>query len=277
MSSVGRAQAGLRTSADHQAEQEGLQAQLGVLEREARGVASPTEIADRFILDTDPGSSLGVGAPLCSGPKRTLRLGVAQARSVPIRPANKRVIEEFRPLTLAALETMPKDRSKEKAWRVSNQANLSPAGRYRHVVMWRTTNLRRMFELLRRARSLLVRAPPALRSRKLRLDRSDWTQYHFFVLTTCFPAITDCCLLLAAETYQLGLPPRLCSFDLVTSHQWIGRSRVAKTLKALRRGLEAHTQRRHRYLHRGEEADFGELTDPEWLVNLRQITSAHVN
>ena len=32
-------------------EQEGLQPELRVLEREARGVAGPTEIADRFILD----------------------------------------------------------------------------------------------------------------------------------------------------------------------------------------------------------------------------------
>jgi Cthe_2314-like HEPN len=187
----------------------------------------------------------------------------------------KRVFEEGRPIVVSALKKMPKDRSKQKAWRAENQAKLTAAGRYRHIVVWRTGNLLRMFEVLGRARYLITRSPGALKSSKVRLNRNDWTQYHFLVFTGCFPSILDCCLLLVADTYQLGVPPRLCSFDRVTSHQSISGSKVAKALKSLRRAVENETQRRHRYFHRGEEPDLGELADPEWMMDLKQITAAH--
>jgi hypothetical protein len=183
-------------------------------------------------------------------------------------------MEEARPL-LDVFDTIPKDHSQLAAWRESNRTSMTQAGHYRHLVMWRTINLLGMFERLERARYLLLRSPPATRSRTTRLDRADWTQYHFWVFTACLPAITDCCLLLTANVYQLGIPPRFCTFDLVTSHDWLKGTGTSRALKSLRKGLEDHTQRRHRYLHRGEAPDIGELTDPEWLMDLRQLTFLH--
>jgi len=180
-----------------------------------------------------------------------------------------------RPLLLDVLDTIPKDHSKLEAWRESNRASMTAAGQYRSHIMWRVQNLLRMFERLGRARQLLLRSPPQSRSPTNRLDRSDWTQYHFWVFTACLPAILDCCLLLTASICQLGIPPRLCSFDLITSHEWLSGTGLPRALKSLRKSLAGHTQRRHRYLHRGEEPDFGELTDPEWLMDLKQVTFLH--
>lgn len=184
----------------------------------------------------------------------------------------RRVMEEMRPQLLQDLDNMPKDRTKLPAWREANRQGQTPAGRYLHRVGGRVFNLLRVLELLERSRYLLFRSPPVSRSRSVSLTRDEWAQYHFFVFTASLPAIVDCSLLLASETYQLGIPARLCSFDLLTSHDYVARSPVVKALKSLRSGLQGHIQRRHRYLHRGEEPDVGELTDPEWLMDLKQIT-----
>jgi hypothetical protein len=184
------------------------------------------------------------------------------------------VSDSVEPVLLRAGEdfgTVPKDYSDRQAWRAKNRARYTPAARFLGIIMGRTFNLLRMFEQLERARYLMGRSPRILGSGENSIDRSQWTQYHFFVFTASIPAIVDCCLLLAAETYRLGLPPRLCSFDLVTSHEWIAPD-VVKALKKLRADLQKDVQRRHRLLHRGEEADIGELTDSEWLLDLNAMT-----
>jgi hypothetical protein len=185
------------------------------------------------------------------------------------------VRDSIHPLLLQAatdLRAVPKEYSPREAWRAKNRAKQTPAARYLSFIMGRTFNLLRMFEQLERARYLLGRSPGALRSKTRGPNRSEWTQYHFFVFTATIPAVIDCCVLLTADTYGFGIPPRLCSFNLVTAHQWIAGSEVVKALKALSAGLQKDVERRHRLVHRGEEADIGELTDPEWLLDLNALT-----
>ena len=133
-------------------------------------------------------------------------------------------------------------------------------------------NLNHVLERLRQARYLIARSPGLYRKRDFSINRNDWSDYHFYVYTTSLASVLDCTLLITAEVFMLGLQPRHCTFDVITQHGWLAGSPLPRALRALKKSLEHHIHRRHRFVHRGEESSFDDLTDPDDLLQLRTLT-----
>jgi hypothetical protein len=137
-------------------------------------------------------------------------------------------------------------------------------------------NLNRVFERVGHASHLIGRSPRTMTSPRHPLNNNDWTDYHFHAFTVSMHSVLDCCILLTAEVYRLGVPARLCTMGNVVSNTYVQGSDAAKALRRMERSMETHRARRNRVLHRGEEADFGELTDStESLLHLRTFTFLH--
>lgn len=166
----------------------------------------------------------------------------------------------------------PSDRKELVEWRKGTRARMSGAERYYVDVFYRVMNLNHVLDRLKQARYLIARSPGSYRNRAFSINRNDWSDYHFYVYTTSLASVLDCALLITAEVFKLGLPPRHCTFDIVTQHDWLAGSQVPRTLRSLKKTLEQHIHRRHRYVHRGEESNFDDLTDPDDLLRLRTIT-----
>jgi phosphoenolpyruvate carboxylase len=182
------------------------------------------------------------------------------------------VLDNLKPLITRTRDAIPGDPAKLAEWREKNRATLTTTDHYVMQVFERANNLMHIINRLRRARYLLGRSPSAYKSRGLSFNRDDWSEYHFFVYTTSLASVLDCALLLSATVFRLGLPPRFCTFDIVTQHHWLAKSNLPKHLRSLKKSLWQHIERRHRYLHRGEESNIGELTDPDAFLYLRAAT-----
>jgi hypothetical protein len=182
------------------------------------------------------------------------------------------LLDDLKPLISRTRDAIPSDPKKLAEWRENNRASLSPSDHYLMQVFDRTNNLMHVINRLRRARYLLGRSPRPYNIRALSFNRGDWSDYHFFVYTTSLASVLDCALLLIATVFRLGLPPRYCTFDLITQHHRLAASNLPKHLRSLKKSLWHHIQRRHRYLHRGEESNIGELTDPDAFLYLRAAT-----
>jgi hypothetical protein len=133
----------------------------------------------------------------------------------------------------------------------------------------------RAFDRLDLASYLLYRSPTSLGTLSRPVIRNEWTEYHFTAFTSALATVGDCCLLLVADVYDLGLPPKQCTLEAITTNRWVRNSAAAKALRLLHRKLQEHRERRNRYLHRGDEADFGELTSSQHLDDLRMVTWLH--
>jgi hypothetical protein len=105
--------------------------------------------------------------------------------------------------------------------------------------------------------------------------RSDWVKYHLGYFTVSLASLVDVALRLTAHVYQLGLAQRWCTMEVVTSHERVRHGVTAKALRAVDAALQRFKERRNRHLHWGEDADPGELTDPEFFLNLGMITFVH--
>jgi hypothetical protein len=187
-------------------------------------------------------------------------------------PFYRYLLEEVRPVV--DLKEMPRERQALKKWQAQNRAHATQSQRYHYDVFSRAQNLIRVFDRLDRSASLLFSTPGFHGRRKQPLTRNDWTEYHFSVFTTALASVVDTSLLLIAEVYQLGFPPRQCTMPSVTENRWVTGSTTA-AIRSLEKKLQQHRQRRNRYLHWGDEADFGDLTNSEFLQDLRTITWLH--
>jgi hypothetical protein len=177
----------------------------------------------------------------------------------------------------ALVAEAPRDVKAHAKWRARNVARLSPAALYlQRLLVW-INGLTTAFHRLEMARALLGKSPAQLGPKRTALDRNQWADYHFTVFTASLVTVSECCLLLVAEAYQLGIPPRLCSVDNVTSNRWVQNSAAHEALKKLAKTLTRERDRRNRYLHRGESVDFQEIDEIEdrgiWMA-LGTITAA---
>ena len=139
-------------------------------------------------------------------------------------------------------------------------------------ILARLENLIHVVERVTAARYLLERSPRPYRVRRAPFDHDQWTEYHFFVYTTSMASILDCALLLTSSVFDLGIPDRFCTFDVVTQHRVVADTSIPKLLDSLRKSLLQHTARRHRYLHRGQGSDIQELTKPSSFQYVEPIT-----
>jgi hypothetical protein len=177
-----------------------------------------------------------------------------------------------RPQLLHALVSEREKAETLEHWQARNRSRMSASERYVHLILYRASNLLGIFEQLDYARLLLSRSPTPYVTKRVSIDRAGWTEYHFLVFTAALSGIIDCATLLVSSVYQLGIPERDCKLNFVLSNHWVAGSSSAGALHELNRTLSDNATRRNRYLHRGEKADFGELTDPELLQELRMVT-----
>jgi hypothetical protein len=178
-----------------------------------------------------------------------------------------------RPLLTHIADNLSKNRDRLQEFQEENRRNATSAQKYAVTAMRSINAITLGCQRVEQARALLNASPNGLRSRAARLPRDSWTEYHFAFWTVALASTLDLSLIATAQLLELGFPPRLCTMDIVTHHEFVG-SPISKALRALSATLEEHKQRRHRFLHRGETADFGELTDPDFLLDLRSITFA---
>lgn len=167
----------------------------------------------------------------------------------------------------AARET---DKRKRETLQEANRKTLSLDERYCLSVMEAIHPLLGTFARIDDAHSLIFRFPSALRSGRHRMSRDQWVDYHFGTLTVAFASVLDVSLILVARICQLGLQPRQCKVELISSHLHVP-SAVKKQLKALNKSLQPHIERRHGLVHRGKVADIGALADPEVFDFLRGL------
>jgi len=162
----------------------------------------------------------------------------------------------------------PTDRTRK-----SNRQSLTDRERYATDVFRWFANLRRVFERIDHASHLMSRSPKTMASARHPLNVNDWTDYHFHAFTVSMHSVLDCSILLTSEVYRLGVPWRLCNVGNVLSNAHVAGTNAARALRGMQKSMETHRERRNRVLHRGEEADFGELTESsEWIANLRSFT-----
>ncbi len=186
------------------------------------------------------------------------------------------MFENARKVMKRSLENPPKSQKNIgnalAEWRKSGREKLTNADQYYVDVFYQVSNLNHVLDRLKQARYLIARSPKAFRNSSFSINRNDWSDYHFYVYTTSLASILDCALLITAEVFRLGLPPRHCTFDVVTQHRWVAGSEVSKALRSLKKTLDQHIQRRNRFVHRGEQSSFHDLTDPDGLILLRAVT-----
>ena len=156
--------------------------------------------------------------------------------------------------------------------RKSSRRSLTPRERYVTDVFRRFANLQRVFERIGHASHLIARSPRTMASARHPLNVNDWTDYHFQASTASMHSVLDCCLLLTSEVYRLRVPPRLCNENVVSEKYVVAGSNGQRRCAAWRGRWELHRARRNRVLHRGDAADFGELTESESLMDLRTFT-----
>jgi hypothetical protein len=182
------------------------------------------------------------------------------------------MLETLRPRLLGSLGNQRQQNERIEEWQARNRAAMTPRESYLHSVFFRATNLISVFDRLERARYFISRSPGSGRGRGFRIDRGTWTEYHFLVFTASLVTVVDCSVLLVSDAYRLGVPESHCKLDVITSNHWVKGSKAAAALRSLSKTLSEDVSRRNRYLHRGETADFGELTDPQFLKDLRMVT-----
>ncbi|MCX6120977.1 MAG: Cthe_2314 family HEPN domain-containing protein [Ignavibacteriales bacterium] len=188
------------------------------------------------------------------------------------QPFFKLLLDIFHPITKAGASGIPEDEEKYKEWRRTNRSRLNQGELYVTDVFNNASNLIKVFDRIRYSQYLINRSPKGFLTKDNSNGRRDWTDYHFFVYTTSMASILDCMLMLSAEVYELGLSPRFCTFEIITQHKWIAGSDLVKSLRQLRKTLDPHISRRHRFLHRGEESGFVDLVDEERYIELNSYT-----
>jgi len=181
------------------------------------------------------------------------------------------VHEAVKPVLIRGAEVAKEsDKRKRAKSQEANRKTLSLVEHYYLSVMEAIHPLVGTFARIDEAHSLIFRFPSALRSGRHKMSRDQWVDYHYGTLTVAFASVLDVSLILVARVYQLGLPPRQCKFELITDHLHVSAA-VKEQLKALKKSLQPHIERRHGLLHRGKLADIGALADPEVFDFLRGL------
>ncbi len=183
----------------------------------------------------------------------------------------KLLLGHAQPRLLKIAQGLRKNQERIREFQRENRRMSTPVERYCLDGLSALHSVMHGLARIENARAFLKASPSGLKSKAARVNRDEWTEYHFAFWTVALASILDQALIATAQLLELGFPPRLCTLDNVSSHSTVGRPTVS-ALRSLNRVLEGHKQRRHRILHRGEAANFGELTDPEFLADLRTIT-----
>jgi len=185
---------------------------------------------------------------------------------------SRELMDASTPLLKRVLGRRPHDSAEIEAWRVANRASMSISERYTWSVLGVMFAFHRVIERERAARTLILVSPARLRGTSGKLDRADWIEYHLSAHAVALTSLSDLCLHLTNRVYQLGLAPRYCKLDVITSNASISRTPIAKKLRALEKVLGDQKQRRNRYLHQGDEADIGSFTDAGFALDLKGLS-----
>lgn len=161
------------------------------------------------------------------------------------------------------LPSMPTDKAERKAWMAANRATLTEDEGYKRDVFYRVLNILRVLGRMDIALHLIAKAPVV---KSGVITRAEAVEYHFTALTAALTSLSDCCILLAAEVFRLGLKEQDCKLDVVARNRWIPKE-AASALRALDRTLNEDRSRRNRLLHRGHEADVAEVLPPDSVID----------
>jgi hypothetical protein len=171
------------------------------------------------------------------------------------------------------LHKAPRSEKALKKWRKSNRARMNAKERYLIDVFYRILNLSRVYDRLHYSRYLLRRSPTNFRSKQIKINWTEWTDYHFYVYTTSLASISDCLLLLIAQIFLLNIPDKYCTSKNVLGDRRIKGAVVHKSFLKLTNLLSQHIQRRHHYVHRGEESSLENYSSTgDVLMNLRTLS-----
>lgn len=181
-----------------------------------------------------------------------------------------RVMERHRAIvTAVGAATLRKTLESSGSEAVAGLVYKSESDRYCRRVSTRTLNLIRVIERTERALRLLTMRRGALAGgNSPTVKASLMDEYHLYVFTTSLVSILDCCLLLVNETLTLGLREDLCNFKNIKGVPAITGTKTAQALRDLKRTLDEHIKRRHRYVHRGHEANINEFVDLDFGAGL---------
>lgn len=185
---------------------------------------------------------------------------------------SERIMAVTRPVLGATLHGRPKKPAEIAEWQRNNRKRMSHAERYVVDVMYPWIAVTNVANRIETAERLLYLSPRSFRNPPASVDRDDWTEYHFTALTVAFGSVLDVGLILSSKVFELGLAPRHITLDVLSNHASVGTGPVRTALRSLDKFLERHRERRNRIVHRGERADFGELTDEEFIGTLRSLT-----
>lgn len=180
------------------------------------------------------------------------------------------VSETAMPTILRGFKAVRMNPDKADRIRRANNRSLTSSERYSLAVLGGLHTYLGVADRIDSATRLILIYPVQVGRGRGKMSRDAWVDYHYGCLTVALASLLDTALLLSSVVLQLGISPRHRTLDIVCSHEHVGEP-VRKALRAFHKAHERHIRRRNLYLHRGERADIGELSDPDSIDRLRTL------
>ena len=159
-----------------------------------------------------------------------------------------------------------------RALQRKNWHSMSKRQRYDSLV---TRALIACFNPLERA-ALAIRLasqyPTSFHRPKTPIGRGEWFDYHFGEFTVSLVGSFDVCLVATNAVLQLGLATRDCREERILGDRRLKGAAVIRQLKAIRRTVRPHAERRHGHVHRGENADIREIDGTDFFMHLHMLS-----
>lgn len=178
------------------------------------------------------------------------------------------VMDALRPTIIAACKAVSANLEEADVIRANNRRKLTSAERYGMAVMEAQRSFLAVIDRVETSARLLRIYPVGTGKGRHGLSRDRWVDYHFGYLTVALASLPDTALHLANAVLQLGLAPRHRTLEVVCNHEHV-ETTIRQALRAFSKAYIAHTERRNKFVHRGELADVGDLMDPLFFDQLR--------
>jgi hypothetical protein len=182
------------------------------------------------------------------------------------------VISRSKPTFSAAADHVRKNEVREAEAQAENRARMTVAERYETRVMRRALGLLTTLQALEDAQRMISVFPSQLSHGRAAVSRDRWADYHYGYFTISLASLPDIAVVLAATVCQLGLAPKHCTADVVTSSDVIKGTQVAAALRALARAVQAAKERRNRHVHRGDHAEVDNVSSGRLLRDVKTMT-----
>jgi hypothetical protein len=182
------------------------------------------------------------------------------------------VIREASPLVIAAAKHVQKNAHREGEAQRENQERMTPHARYVTGVFRRTIALFRTVDVLLDARRMLTVFPSSLSRAPGAISRDRWVDYHYGYFTVSLASLPDIALVLTASVFNLGVAPKHCTVDVITSHARIKGTPVVTAIRGVAKSVAQAKERRNLHVHRGDHADVESAVGDRFLRDLKMVT-----